>query len=115
MNKILPFLILTTIYIQAFECQVEIDNEQVAVSRVFIDGNEEIGLHRDDYNEVVIAIKGGTITRIEANGREVDVVFPTGIAVYRPKDPEGELHRSINKSAEAMELIAIQIKNTNQE
>lgn len=71
---------------------------------------EEIGLHRDIYPQVVIASKGGTITRLEADGTTTDVDFPTAVAVYRPGDPLGVLHRSVNRSPETIELIIIHLK-----
>ncbi len=97
--------------IQALEYQIQLDNDLISVSKVKIFPHEEIGLHRDVFPQVVIALKGGTITRLEADGQKVDVVFPTGIAVFRSADPENQLHRSINNSEEAVEFMIIQLKN----
>lgn len=96
--------------IQAVECQLQFENDQVNVAKVKILPHEEIGLHRDVYPQVVVALKGGTITRLEADGRTVDVEFPTGVAVFRPTDPENQLHRSVNNSDEPVELIIVQLK-----
>ena len=95
---------------QAMEYEIQFDNEQVAVSRIVLAPKEELGLHRDHLPQIVIALKGGTITRIEADGREVDIEFPTGKAVYRPIDPEGEYHKSVNNSEEPIEAIIVQLK-----
>jgi hypothetical protein len=86
------------------------ENNQITLSKVTIMAQEEIGWHRDAYPEIVIAIRGGTITRIEANGTIKDVTFPTGTAVHRKADPIGELHRSINKGSEDLELIVLAMK-----
>lgn len=96
--------------LQSLEYEVQFENDQVCVSRVKIMPNEEIGLHRDVYRQVVIALKGGTITRLEANGTTTDVVFPTGVSVFREIDPPNELHKSVNKGAEPVELIIMQLK-----
>ncbi|MBS0628197.1 MAG: hypothetical protein JSS09_08310 [Verrucomicrobia bacterium] len=106
---ILGFLALTQV--QALEYEVQFENDQVCVSRVVIEPKEEIGLHRDAAPQVVVGLRGGTITRLEADGREVDVEFLTGKAVYRPVDPENELHKSVNKSNDPIEIIIIQMKN----
>lgn len=98
--------------IQALEYQIQLDNDLVSVSKVKIFPHEEIGLHRDVYPQVVIGITGGTITRLETDGQKVDVVFPTGIAVFRSADPENQLHRSVNNSDDAVELLIIQLKNS---
>ena len=93
------------------EYEVQFENDQVHVAKAKMMANEEVGLHRDVYPQVVIALKGGTITRLESDGRVTDVEFPTGTPVFRKPDPENELHRSVNNSSDAVELIIIQLKN----
>ncbi len=97
--------------IQALEYQVQLENNAVSVARVKIMPHEEIGLHRDVYPQVVVALQGGVITRLEADGSTTDVNFPTGQAVYREIDPPNELHKSVNNSSAPVELIIIQLKN----
>lgn len=94
----------------ALEFKVLLDNAETMVAWAKIDAHEEIGLHRDEYPEVVIALKGGTITRLEADGSTTDVVFPNNVAVYRPADPINELHRSVNNGNDPVELIIILFK-----
>lgn len=108
-NIFLACFIISKIY--ALEYVPQFENDQISIARVKVEPNEEIGLHRDAYSQVVIAIKGGTITRIEADGSFTDVQFPTGVAVIRDPDPENELHKSLNASSEPIELIVIQLKN----
>lgn len=95
---------------QAFEYEVQLENDLVCVAIAKIMPYEEIGLHRDVYPQVVIASKGGIITRLEANGTTTDVEFPTGVAVFRAADPCEELHRSMNNSPESIELTIIHLK-----
>lgn len=102
---------LTLFKLQALEYEVQIDNDYVTVGKATIQPHEEIGLHRDALPQIVVALKGGTITRLEADGRKTKVQFPTGKAVFRPTDPVGELHKSVNDSSEPVELIIIQIKS----
>ena len=58
------------------------ENEQINVAKVKVQAGEEIGLHRDAYPQVVFALKGGIITRLEADGRKVDVHSPTGQQLF---------------------------------
>lgn len=112
MKKILLGLVcLASASIQALEYELQFENDQISVAKAKIQPHEEIGLHRDVYPHVVIALKGGTITRLEADGRETEVQFPTGVAVIREADPQDELHKSVNNSSEPVELIIIQLKN----
>lgn len=99
--------------LQALEYEVQFESDQICVAKAKIMPNEEIGLHRDVYPQVVVAPKGGTITRLEANGTTIDVVFPTGVAVFREMDPPEELHRSVNNGSEPVELMIVQLKATN--
>ncbi len=110
MKKYLSLIYLAFINIQAFEYEVQFENDQVCVSKVVVEGKEEIGLHRDALPRVVIALKGGTITRLESNGEKVDVHFPKGKAIYLLADLENELHKGVNNSDEPIEVITIQLK-----
>lgn len=96
---------------QALEYEQQFENDQICIGKATIAPHEEIGLHRDVHPQVVIALKGGTITRLEADGTTTDVKFPSGEAVFREADPENELHRSVNNSSEPVELIIVQLKN----
>lgn len=108
--KIFGTMCLWSLGLSALEYEVQLDNEQVCVARVKIMPQEEVGLHRDAYPQVVVALQGGVITRLEANGTTTDVKFPTGVAVARGIDPPDELHKSVNNGSEAVELIVIQLK-----
>src|SRR5690349_7267670 len=111
MRRMVALLCLLAFQLHGLEYEPQFENDQICVAKVSISPHEEIGLHRDAYPQVVIALKGGTITRLEENGQTSDVVFPTGVAVYRDADPENVLHKSLNTSSEPVELILIQLKS----
>lgn len=92
---------LQSIVGQAFEYEVQLENDLVCVASAKIMPYEEIGLHRD---------VGGVITRLEANGTTTYVEFPTGVAVFREADACDGLHRSVNNSPESIELTIIHLK-----
>lgn len=113
MKKIFTlFMCSLSFQMMALEYEQQFENGQICIGKVIIAPHEEIGLHRDVYPQVVIALKGGTITRLEADGRKTDIKFPTGQAVFREADPVNEQHRSVNNSSEPVELIIIQLKNS---
>ncbi len=111
-RMLLGLACLLTLKTHAFEYVPQFENDQICVARAKIEPNEEIGLHRDAYPQIVIALKGGTVTRLEADGRVTDVQFPTGVAVVRDPDPVNELHKSVNRSSESIELVIIQLKES---
>jgi hypothetical protein len=112
MKKILYFaaLGLLPLTAQTIEFEVQLENDEVRVSKWKLQPGEEVGLHRDEYPAVVFALQGGTITRFEPDGSTRDVIFPTGVAVYREVDPIDQFHRSINSSETAIEAVMIEIK-----
>ena len=96
--------------LQSLEYEVQLENQSVSVARAKIMPQEEIGLHRDAYPQVVVALQGGTITRVEADGSTIDVDFPTGKAVFRDIDPPDQVPTSVNNSSNPVELVIIQLK-----
>jgi len=108
--RIVFSLIAIIFSLNALEFEVQFENSHIKVCRAKIEANEEIGLHRDEIPSLVIAIKGGVLTRIEEDGSENVVAFPTGTPVFRDVDPEGSLHRTQNRSNEPVEIVIIQLK-----
>lgn len=102
--------ILLTSICYSFDYEVRFENENVRIEWAYVYPYEEIELHRDDYQHLVIAVQGGTITRIEEDGTIELVDFPTGMLVVRQIDPPGQYHRSYNDSPNPVELTIIQIK-----
>ncbi len=111
MPKVLILLLcLLTFKLPAFEYEQQFENSDVCVTRIKIFPHEEFPLHRDVYPKILVALQGGILTRLEADGREIDVVLPTGVPIFRKPDPENELHRAINRADEPIEVIAIEFK-----
>lgn len=67
--------------VHSLEYKILHENDSVSISQVKVMPYEEIGLHRDAYPQIGVALQGGVITRLEADGSKVDVNFPTGQAV----------------------------------
>lgn len=95
----------------ALEFESLFQNERISIVKVVVDAHEEIGEHCDETARVVIATKGGTITRLEHDGRTTDVCFPTGKAIFLEPDPENETHKSVNNSSESIELLIVLLKD----
>lgn len=82
MKKVLAILMGSLSFqIQALEYEQQFENDQICIGKATIAPHAEIGLHRDMHPQVVIALKGGTSTRLEADGRTTDVKFPIGLVV----------------------------------
>ncbi len=88
----------------------QFENDKVSVSYFKIMPQEETGLHYDIHPQIVIALSGGIITRLEADGSTTDVEFPTGKSVYRPAEAPDKIHKSVNRTSHPIELIIVQLK-----
>lgn len=97
--------------LSSLEYAKQFENDQITIVRVKISPHEEIGLHRDNYPSVITVLQGGTITRLEADGRTTDITLPTGATVVRKADPENEFHKTVNNTSEPVELMIVQLKN----
>ena len=64
----------------------------------------------DIYPAIVVALTGGKVTRIEADGSRTSVDFPTGIPIYRPAETPDKIHRTANEGATPIELVIVQLK-----
>ena len=89
----------------------QFENEHVEVWKTIILPDQPLSMHRHDNPRAIIALKGGTLTLVNENGDESDMVWETGSAYWLDIDAEGELHGDVNKGSEAMEVIVVQLKS----
>jgi hypothetical protein len=94
----------------ALEYVKQLENEKVCVSYFKIMPQEETGLHYDEYPQLVIALEGGIITRLEADGTTTPVEFPTNVPIFRPSETADKMHKSINATSKPIVLIIVQLK-----
>ncbi len=89
----------------------QFENEHVEVWKTIILPDQPLSMHRHDNPRAIIALRGGTLTLVNENGDERDMVWETGSAYWLGIDPEGELHGDVNKGSEPMEVIVVQLKS----
>jgi len=109
--NLLVFYCLFLLRVEALEYVKQFENDNVCVSYVKIMPQEEIGLHYDVYPQIVIALTGGVITRLEADGSTTEVEFPTGKSVFRPAETSDKIHKSVNATSNPIEIIIVQLKS----
>lgn len=86
-----------------------LENEKVAVFFIKLMPHEETDYHYDKHPQVVIAVEGGTLTRLEADGSSTFIEFPTGKAVFRPSETAAKLHKTVNGTEDTIALMVIQL------
>jgi quercetin dioxygenase-like cupin family protein len=110
MTKYLLIAAIVFCQIESIESTHLFENSSLSIAHVKIMPGDEIGLHYDRYPHMVKAIKGGILTRLEADGSMTKVEFKEGQWVYRPSEVPEKMHRTINAAAQEIELLIIQFR-----
>jgi quercetin dioxygenase-like cupin family protein len=89
----------------------QFENEHVQVWKSIIMPNQPLALHRHDFGRAIIALKGGTLDIVDANGKTTrQEKWQTGRAYWLGVDPPGQQHGDLNRGKEPMEVIVVQLK-----
>jgi hypothetical protein len=90
----------------------QFENEEVKVWKSIIMPNQPLTLHRHDHGRTIVALKGGTLDIVDANGKTMhQEKWESGKAYWLGIDPPGQQHGDLNKGTEPMEVIVVELKN----
>jgi hypothetical protein len=88
----------------------QFDNDRAVSWKSIIPPHTESTLHRHDRYRTVIAIVGGNLTLISADGKKTVTRYETGKAYWQAPMPPGEMHKDANESNTTIELVVVEIK-----
>jgi hypothetical protein len=89
----------------------QFENEHVRVWKSIIMPNQPLALHRHDHGRTLVALKGGTLDVVDAKGTTVKkMAWETGKAYWLGPDPAGQQHGDMNRSAEPIEVIVVEMR-----
>ena len=88
----------------------QFDNERAVSWKSIIPPHTESTLHRHDRYRTVIAIVGGDLTLVAADGRKTVTHYETGKAYWQAPMPPGEMHKDANESNKTIELVVVEMK-----
>lgn len=110
------YSLMVSSFVVASESQThrepQFENAYANVWKTVIVPHQPLHFHRHDCSRVVIALKGGCLTKIEETGERSQLLFETGKAYWLLEDPPGTLHGDINESNESIELMVIEFKKS---
>src|SRR5262245_24750210 len=89
----------------------QFENDHVRAWKSIIEPKQPLTLHRHEHGRTLIALVGGTIKIVEANGSSKTVVWETGKAYWLDADPPGQTHADVNDGPKAIEVIVVEMKN----
>ncbi len=104
----LAFVSLFPLSVHAYEEELLYENSKVGVYKWKLMPHDSVGQHRDLNPEILIAIQGGTVTRLGEDGSTSEITLPTNKAIYQ--EPDLELHDGINNTNAPIEAIMIELK-----
>ncbi len=89
----------------------QFENEDVRVWKSIILPNQPLTLHRHDFGRTIVALKGGTLDIVDANGKTTkQVVWDTGKAYWLERDPPGQQHGDINRGTQPIEVMVVEMR-----
>ena len=88
----------------------QFDNDRAVSWKSVIPPHTESTLHRHDRYRTVIAIVGGDLTLISADGKKSVMRYETGKAYWQAPMAPGEMHKDANESNKTIELVVVEVK-----
>ena len=90
----------------------QFENGEVKVWKSIILPNQPLSLHRHDHGRTIVTLKGGTLDVVDAAGTTLHrMAWEAGKAYWLDADPAGTQHGDLNRGAEPMEVIVVELKN----
>jgi len=88
----------------------QFENDRAVSWKSIIPPHTESTLHRHDRYRTIVAIVGGDLTLVGADGKKTVVHYETGKAYWQGPMPAGEMHKDANETGKTIELVVIEMK-----
>jgi hypothetical protein len=89
----------------------QFENENVRVWKSIIMPNQPLAIHRHEFGRTIVVLRGGTLDVVDAQGKTTkQLVWETGKAYWLDKDPAGEQHGDLNRGAQPIEVIVVEMR-----
>jgi hypothetical protein len=89
----------------------QFENTHVRVWKSIILPNQPLNVHRHDFGRTIVALRGGTLDVVDANGKTTkQMTWETGKAYWLDADPPGEQHGDMNRGTAPIEVIVVEMR-----
>ena len=88
----------------------QFDNSRATSWKSVIPPHTESTLHRHDRYRTIVAIVGGDLKNVSAAGETTVTHYEAGKAYWQAPMPPGAMHKDVNDTDKAIELIVVEIK-----
>lgn len=89
----------------------QFENEDVRVWRSLILPNAPLPLHHHDHPRVIIALQGGTMHIVDADGTTEVHPWETGKAYWLPAMAPGKMHIDKNAGDKPIEVMVVELEH----
>ena len=91
--------------------ELQFENANVRVWKSIIMPHLPLALHRHDIGRTIVALKGGTLDVVDANGNTIQQLkWETGKAYWLDADPPGQQHGDLNRTSEPIEVMVVEMR-----
>ena len=87
----------------------QFENEHLRVWKTIIHPNQPLAMHRHENGRAIVALKGGTLHVVTEAGDQKAMTWESGRAYWLDADPPGELHGDVNRGADPIEVIVLEL------
>jgi beta-alanine degradation protein BauB len=88
----------------------QFENEHVKVWKSVIVPNGPLTMHRHEHGRTIVALAGGDLKIVKESGQTTVAHWETGKAYWLPPDPPGEMHKDVNDTGKAIEVMVVEMK-----
>lgn len=89
----------------------QFENEQVKVWKSIILPNQPLALHRHEHGRALIALVGGRLSVVDADGKDINTYnWESGKAYWLGADPPGQMHADVNRTDRPIEVIVVELQ-----
>ena len=88
----------------------QFENDSVKVWKSVIVPNAPLTLHRHEHGRTIVALVGGDLKIVKESGQTTVAHWGTGKAYWLPPDPPGEMHKDVNDTGKAIEVMVVEMK-----
>ena len=88
----------------------QFENDSVKVWKSIVMPGTPLTLHRHEHGRTIVVLAGGDLKVVKESGKTEVMHWETGKAYWLPPDPPGEMHKDVNDTGKAIEVMVVEMK-----
>ena len=88
----------------------QFDNERATAWKSVIPAHSQSTMHRHDHFRTVVALTGGALKTVTADGQTTVTALEKGKAYWFAPMPQGVTHKDVNDTDQTIEVVVVEVK-----